>query len=134
LGELELQTAGGQGSAIEDILQGGEESRTVELQGRQVDSYPMVEQPQVQQLSGIPAGLGDDPVAQVHDLPGFLGDGNEPGRRDEPLARLTLAYQGLPPAAPAVLVHLALITVAPLLIAQRLLQLVARGDPGGQLL
>src|SRR5690554_1307654 len=95
LGELELQAAGGQGSALEDIPQGGEESRTVELQRRQVDGYPMVEQPQVQQLSGIPAGLGDDPVTQVHDLPGFLGDGNEPGRRDEPLDRMAPAYQGL---------------------------------------
>src|SRR5690554_3490924 len=134
LGELELQRAGGQGSAIVNILQGGKESRTVELQGRQVDGYPMVEQAQVQQLSGIPAGLGNDPVTQVHDLPGFLGNGDEPDRRDEALAQITPAYQSLQSAKSAALVHLGLIVEEQLVIAQRLLQLVAQGYPGGQLL
>ncbi len=106
----------------------------MELQRRQVDGYPMVEQAQVQQLSGIPAGLGNDPVTQVHDLPGFLGNGDEPGRRDEPLDRVAPAYQSLQPAEPAVLVHLGLIIEEQLVIAQRLLQLVAQGYPGGQLL
>jgi len=67
------------------------EARLAQLHRRQVDRNPDIGGP----FARLGAGLAQDPVAELADQPGFLGDRNELRRRNGAAGRMLPAHQRL---------------------------------------
>src|SRR6185312_508475 len=126
LGDLERQRARWHAGGVEDVPDKRGERRVVELAGRDVDAdrdRRAVGELLVP-LAGLLTGGPQDPRAERHDQPGFLGERYELGRRNPPALWMRPPNEGLDAVdAPGLQVHDRLIFEPELLLVERLLEL-----------
>ena len=124
LGDFQFQVARRQAGFVQG---GGDDLRQVgqaELARREVDRHAQVGVDGFHPLLGLAAGLQQHPFADRHDQAGFLGDGDELGRRDQAEFGMVPAQQRLEAAdgAAAAEVDLRLVVQDELVALQRAAQ------------
>ncbi len=91
-GDFQIQRAGGQLGFIEDVLDGGQEVRLVELSRRQVDGHPQLRMASIVPALELPARLTQYPLPDRQDQTGLFSD------PDKGAARNRHFLSRLPPA------------------------------------
>src|SRR5690554_4860984 len=94
-GQIQLQQISRQAGFGQNVLQRVQKPRAVELQRRQIHPHVPRQQPHFLQLNGILTGLGENPLAQRHNLAGFLCQRQKTLRRNQPAGRVLPAHQRL---------------------------------------
>ena len=95
LGDLELEQAGREPGRPEGGCDRAYEVGLLELAGGDIDADDDAGAAEALPAAGVVAGLLEDPTADLGDLAGFLGEGDEDVGADEAALRVVPAHERL---------------------------------------